>query len=154
LHGGFQFTPDPEAVAGRHPVQGIGGGQRAGLSERSRTFARSTSGTLQGLFEQVLEMALEVGAVKVGRVSLDGTKIKANASKHKAMSYGRMEEKQQQLKEEVKQLLEHVSDHQKSLFLGLLPEASNIIAPKAPSSVRSSAMGYSGESGWNTDSAY
>jgi transposase len=62
--------------------------------------------TLQGLFEQVLEMALEVGAVKVGRVTLDGTKVKANASKHKAMSYGRMKEKQEQLREEVKQLLE------------------------------------------------
>ena len=69
-------------------------------------FRKIHIGTLQGLFEQVLEMALEVGAVKVGRVALDGTKIKANASKHKAMSYGRMEEKQQQLKEEVKQLLE------------------------------------------------
>ena len=62
--------------------------------------------TLQKLFEQVLAMALECGAIKLGRVSLDGTKLKANASKHKAMSYGRMKEKQQQLKEEVKQLLE------------------------------------------------
>jgi len=60
---------------------------------------------LQGLFEQVLEMALESGAVKLGRVSLDGTKVKANASKHKAMSYGRRKEKQRQLREEVKQLL-------------------------------------------------
>jgi transposase len=60
---------------------------------------------LQGLFEQILEMALESGAVKLGRVSLDGTKVKANASKHKAMSYGRMKEKQRQLGEEVKQLL-------------------------------------------------
>jgi transposase len=60
---------------------------------------------LSGLFEQVLQMALEAGAMKLGRVSLDGTKIKANASKHKAMSYGRMNEKQQQLKEEVKQLM-------------------------------------------------
>jgi len=60
---------------------------------------------LQSLFEQVLEMALESGAIKLGRVSLDGTKVKANASKHKAMSYGRMKEKQQQLKEEVQQLL-------------------------------------------------
>lgn len=60
---------------------------------------------LQGLFEQVLAMTLEAGAMKLGRVSLDGTKIKANASKHKAMSYGRMKEKQQQLKEEVEQLL-------------------------------------------------
>src|ERR1700736_3484364 len=62
--------------------------------------------TLQNLFEQVLAMALECGAIKLGRVSLDGTKLKANASKHKAMSYSRMKEKQQQLKEEVKQLLE------------------------------------------------
>ncbi len=58
---------------------------------------------LQNLFEQVLALALECGAIKLGRVSLDGTKVKANASKHKAMSYGRMKEKQQQLKEEVKQ---------------------------------------------------
>ncbi len=61
--------------------------------------------TLQNLFEQVLAMALECGSIKLGRVSLDGTKLKANASKHKAMSYGRMKEKQQQLKEEAKQLL-------------------------------------------------
>ncbi len=68
-------------------------------------FRKIHIGTLPGLFEQVLEMALESGAIKVGRVSVDGTKLKANASKHKAMSYGRMKEKQQQLKEEVQQLL-------------------------------------------------
>lgn len=62
--------------------------------------------TLEGLFEQVLQIALEAGAMKVGRVALDGTKMKANASKHKAMSYDRMGEKQKQLRAEVKQLLE------------------------------------------------
>jgi len=62
--------------------------------------------TLAGLFEQVLQIALEAGAMKVGRVALDGTKVKANASKHKAMSYDRMGEKEKQLKAEVKQLLE------------------------------------------------
>jgi transposase len=65
--------------------------------------------TLQNLFEQVLAMALECGAIKLGRVSLDGTKLKANASKHKAMSYARMQEKQKQLKEEVKQLLDQAA---------------------------------------------
>jgi transposase len=65
--------------------------------------------TLQNLFEQVLAMALECGAIKLGRVSLDGTKLKANASKHKAMSYARMIEKQKQLKEEVKQLLDQAA---------------------------------------------
>jgi transposase len=62
--------------------------------------------TLEGLFEQVLKIALEAGAMKVGRVALDGTKVKANASKHKAMSYDRMQEKEKQLKAEVKRLLE------------------------------------------------
>src|SRR5258706_6070295 len=65
--------------------------------------------TLQGLFEQVLAMALECGAIHLGRVSLDGTKLKANASKYKAMSYGRMTEKQQQLRAEVKQLLDQAA---------------------------------------------
>jgi transposase len=68
-------------------------------------FRKNHLEALQGLFEQVLEMALEAGAMKLGRVSLDGTKVKGNASKHKAMSYGRMKEKQQQLQEEVQQLL-------------------------------------------------
>src|SRR6266478_2755223 len=49
--------------------------------------------TLENLFEQVLAMALECGAIQLGRVSLDGTKLKANASKHRAMSYGRDEGK-------------------------------------------------------------
>src|SRR6266436_950559 len=62
--------------------------------------------TLQNLFEQVLAMALECGAIKLGRVALDGTKMKANASKHKAMSYDRMQEKDKQIRAEVKQLLE------------------------------------------------
>jgi transposase len=61
--------------------------------------------TLEGLFEQVLKIALEAGAMKLGRVALDGTKIKANASKHKAMSYGRMEEKERAIEAEVKGLL-------------------------------------------------
>ena len=60
---------------------------------------------LTGLFEQVLRLARELGVPRVGRVALDGSKIKANASKHKAMSYGRMREKQRQLREEVKDLL-------------------------------------------------
>jgi transposase len=65
--------------------------------------------TLEGLFEQVLKIALEAGAMKVGRVAVDGTKVKANASKHKAMSYDRMLEKEKQLKAEVKQLLEQAA---------------------------------------------
>jgi transposase len=61
---------------------------------------------LQGLFEQVLRLALTAGAIKLGRVALDGSKIKANASKHKAMSYKRMKEDQRKLRSEVRKLLE------------------------------------------------
>jgi hypothetical protein len=53
----------------------------------------------------VLHLARELGTPRVGRVALDGSKVKANASKHKAMSYGRMREKQQLLRDEVAQLL-------------------------------------------------
>jgi transposase len=60
---------------------------------------------LEGLFQQVLRLALEVGALKLGRVALDGSKVKANASKHKAMSYGRMEETEKRLRKEVRELL-------------------------------------------------
>lgn len=64
---------------------------------------------LQNLFEQVLKLALTAGAIKLGRVALDGSKIKANASKHKAMSYKRMKEDQQKLRAEVRQLLEQAA---------------------------------------------
>jgi len=60
---------------------------------------------LQGLFEQVLRLAMELGALRLGRVAIDGSKVKANASKHKAMSYKRMREEQQRLREEVRRLL-------------------------------------------------
>ena len=60
---------------------------------------------LRGFFEQVLRLAREMGAPHLGRVALDGSKVKANASKHKAMSYKRMGETQRQLRAEVAQLL-------------------------------------------------
>jgi transposase len=60
---------------------------------------------LEELFQQVLRLVLEVGALKLGRVALDGSKVKANASKHKAMSYGRMEGTEKQLRKEVQELL-------------------------------------------------
>ena len=60
---------------------------------------------LSGLFVQALLLCREVGLVKLGHVSLDGTKVKANASKHKAMSYSRMEKKAEELEGDVKRLL-------------------------------------------------
>lgn len=60
---------------------------------------------LAALFVQVLKVCSRAGLVKLGHVSLDGTKIKANASKHKAMSYKRMKEEEARLEAEVQDML-------------------------------------------------
>jgi transposase len=60
---------------------------------------------LAQLFVQVLQLCQRAGLVKLGHVALDGTKIKANASKHKAMSYERMEKAEKELAAEVQALL-------------------------------------------------
>lgn len=60
---------------------------------------------LAGLFGQILKLCQAAGLVKLGHVALDGSKMKANASKHKAMSYERMSAAEQKLEQEVAQLL-------------------------------------------------
>jgi transposase len=64
-------------------------------------FRRRHLQALAGLFVQVLKLAEKAGLVKLGHVALDGTKIKANASKHKAMSYERMKKREAELQAEV-----------------------------------------------------
>lgn len=60
---------------------------------------------LSELFVQVLQLCQKAGLVKLGHIAIDGTKIKANASKHKAMSYERMGEAEKKLEDEVRKLL-------------------------------------------------
>jgi transposase len=60
---------------------------------------------LGALFGQVLLLCEQAGLVQLGHVALDGTKIKANASKHKAMSYGRMKQREAELAAEVQEWL-------------------------------------------------
>jgi transposase len=61
---------------------------------------------LSELFMQVVRLAREMGLVKLGTIAVDGTKVKANASRHKAMSYGHMLKTEAQLKNEIAALLE------------------------------------------------
>ena len=80
----------------------------AGNTPDFRTLSdfRKTHGVaLNGLFVQVLKLCAAAGLVKLGRVAVDGTKVKANASKHKAMSYARMVERETELKQRVTELL-------------------------------------------------
>ncbi len=67
------------------------------------TSARSA--VLETLFIEVLKLCALAGLAKVGTISLDGTKVKANASRHKAMSYDRMQEEETRLKEEIAKML-------------------------------------------------
>jgi transposase len=68
-------------------------------------FRRVHLKALEGLLEQVLRLALKLGAMKLGRVAIDGSKMKATASKYKAMKYQRIEEEQKRLQEEARRLL-------------------------------------------------
>jgi transposase len=64
-------------------------------------FRRRHLGALDGLLLQTVRLAQRARLVKLGQVAIDGTKIKANASKHRAMSYGRMEKEEKRLREEI-----------------------------------------------------
>ena len=68
-------------------------------------FRKHHRAAMQPLFIEVLRMAGELGMVKLGNLSTDGTKIEANASRHKAMSYGYMTKELARLEEEIAQLL-------------------------------------------------
>jgi transposase len=73
------------------------------------------------LFVQVAQLAKELGLAKLGTIALDGTKVHANASKHKAMSYGRIKQREQELKQEIEALLERARsvDAQEEARLGV-----------------------------------
>ena len=62
------------------------------------------------LFVAVVSLAREMGMVGLGRLSIDGTKVRANASRHKAMSYGRMRERERELKEEIDRLVQKAQE--------------------------------------------
>jgi transposase len=73
-------------------------------------FRRRHLKALAGLFLQVLRLCQAAGLVAVGRVALDGTKVQANASKHKAMSYERMLKTEKQLQAQIAELLKQAEE--------------------------------------------
>jgi transposase len=68
-------------------------------------FRRRHERALAGLFLQALKLCQKAGMVRLGKVALDGTKLRANASRHKAMSYQRMVEREAQLEKEIEAML-------------------------------------------------
>ena len=90
----YESVPFRVLAANQHP-------DHATIAE----FRRRHLEALARLFVQVLRPCEKAGLVRLGHVALDGTKMRANASKHKAMSYGRMEEKVRELEAQVADLL-------------------------------------------------
>ena len=72
------------------------------------------------IFVEVVRLAGEVGMVKLGTIAIDGSKVNANASKRKAMSYGRMKEEEERLKQEIKELTQraHEIDEEEDALYG------------------------------------
>ena len=68
-------------------------------------FRQQHLAAFEALFVQVVRIAHEAGVVRLGTLAIDGTKVKASASKHKAMSYGRMRQEDQRLRDEIAALL-------------------------------------------------
>lgn len=74
------------------------------------TFRLEHRDALSGLFLQVLRLCARAGLKTLGHVALDGSKVQANASKHKAMSYGRMKKEEQRLTKEIDALMRQAED--------------------------------------------
>ena len=103
--GRFRSREIEEATHADVVVRYICGGDKHPDHDTIAEFRKRHLKALSGLFVEALQLCQKVGLVKLGHVSLDGTKVRANASKHKAMSYGRMEKKSQELEAEVEALL-------------------------------------------------
>src|ERR687893_3159354 len=69
-------------------------------------FRRENAGAFTAVFQETVILALRLGLAQLGHVALDGTKLRANTSKHKAMSYGRMRQREAQLGEEIARLVQ------------------------------------------------
>ncbi len=83
----------------------LAGGQRPDYRTLAR-FRRRNTKEIKRLFKQTVLFCARLGMVNLGHLSLDGTKLKANTSKHKAMSYGRMKEDEKRLEREIEELMQ------------------------------------------------
>lgn len=83
----------------------LSGGNRPSHRTISR-FRQENIERFEQIFVDVVRVAKRAGMIKLGTVAIDGTKIQANASKHKAMSYGRMREEDEKLRGQIKRLTE------------------------------------------------
>ena len=91
----------------------ITGGQHPDFTRISK-FRRQQLDALAGIFKQTVQLSQRAGLVKLGLVAIDGTKMQANASKHKAMSYERMQKDEKRLTDEIAALLGRAEEADKA----------------------------------------
>jgi len=83
----------------------LSAGNRPGHRTMAR-FRRDNAAHFAEVFRQVVKVAQEAGLVELGTLAIDGSRVKANASKHKAMSYGRMKSEDRRLKREIDTIID------------------------------------------------
>ncbi len=145
---GLNLSALEKAYAGRgstayHPsvllgllVYGYANGVFSSRKIERASYRRRFIDELAGLFVQVLEMAREMKLLKLGTISLDGTRIKANASRHSALSHGHIEQLEVQLTAEVKSLLAQAEQADQSA----VPDGMDLPAEIARRQARLDAM--------------
>ncbi len=87
----------------------MAGGQRPDYRTLAR-FRRRNAKEIEMVFKQTVLLCARLGMVNLGHVALDGTKLKANTSKHKAMSYGRMKQEEERLEKEIEELMRRAEE--------------------------------------------
>jgi len=83
----------------------LAGGDKPDYRTLAR-FRRRNAGAIKGLLKETVLLCARLGMVNLGHIALDGTKLKANGSKHKAMSYGRMKQEEERLVKEIDELMQ------------------------------------------------
>src|SRR5919109_630604 len=109
--GHFVIPPGPKGEKPYHPHALFGvlaWGYLHGVrsSRKLARFRRDNAAAFVAVFQETVVLALRLGLVRLGHVALDGTKLRANTSKHKAMSYRWMQQREAQLKAEIAHLVE------------------------------------------------
>src|SRR5882724_3665262 len=107
--GLFSSRKIAKAVEELVPLRYLAAGQLPSHRTLAR-FRQEHSAQFQGLFVQVVRIARAAGLVAMGTLAIDGSKLKANASKHKAMSYGRMKEEDARLRREIERITQRAQE--------------------------------------------
>lgn len=113
--GIFSSRKIAQALDDLVPLRYLAAGNRPSHRTLAR-FREEQSARFQAVFIQVVRIARAAGLVAMGTLAIDGSKVKANASKHKAMIYGRMKEADAKLQREIAQLTERARDETRQEF--------------------------------------